>query len=235
MPAEFLSDQERDRYQSIPSNLAQEDLIRHCFLSAADHQLISGLRRDHNRLGFALQLTIIRLMNHIPQEWYKKLPANLINYVAAQLSIDDPTILNNYGSREKTISEHLYTVLSYLKRRRWQPLIDTMPLEKWLLERALEHDNERVLLSLACDWLQEEGILRPAIMELERLLVSLSDLVHHETYRRLSELLTDSFKGDLDRLLVVDNVLRLTPHNWLAKPPVSPTANQIKLILHKRQ
>ncbi|WP_138485253.1 DUF4158 domain-containing protein [Dyadobacter bucti] len=235
MPAEFLSGQERERYQSIPSNLSQEDLTRYCFLSNTDRQLISGMRRDHNRLGFALQLTILRLMNHLPQEWYRKVPDNLVSYVARQLDINDPAILINYGNREKTISEHLYTILLYLKRRRWQPLIDTIPLEKWLLERALEHDNEHVLLSLACDWLREELILRPAIIELERLVVSLADLVHQETYKRLSSLLTNSFKENLDNLLVVDKVFKTTPHNWLSKPPVSPTANQIKLMLHKRQ
>jgi TnpA family transposase len=235
MPAEFLSDQERERYQSIPSNLSQEDLSRYCFLSNTDRQLISGMRRDHNRLGFALQLAVLRLMNHLPQEWYRKVPDNLVNYVARQLDINDPAILINYGNREKTVSEHLYTILLYLKRRRWQPLIDTIPLEKWLLERALEHDNEHVLLSLACDWLREELILRPAIIELERLVVSMADLVHQETYKRLSTLLRNPFKENLDNLLVVDKVFKTTPHNWLSKPPVSPTANQIKLMLHKRQ
>ncbi len=56
MPAEFLSDQEGERYQSIPSDLPQEDLIQYCFLSLTDHLLVAGMRRDHNRLGFALQL-----------------------------------------------------------------------------------------------------------------------------------------------------------------------------------
>lgn len=125
--------------------------------------------------------------------------------------------------------------LLYLKRRRWQPIVDLVLLEKWLLERALEHDNEHVLLTLACEWLREEGILRPAIIELERLVLSLADLAHQESYQRLSALLTNSFKADLDNLLVVDKVFKTTPHNWLARPPVSPTANQIKLMLHKRQ
>lgn len=41
-------------------------------------------------------------------------------------------------------------------------------------------------------------------------------------------------KEVLDGLLTVDVVLHQTPHNWLARPPVSPTANQIKLMLQKR-
>lgn len=234
MPADFLSAPERGRYQTIPADLPQEDLVRYCFLSPTDHQLVARQRRDHNRLGFALQLTVIRLMNHLPQEWYRKIPDRLVGYIAQQLSIN-PQALLKYGEREKTLSEHLYTILLYLKRRRWQPLIDSIALENWLLERALEHDNEHVLLTLACDWLRDEGILRPAITELERLVASLTDLAHQETYRRLDTLLTPHLKEALDKLLQVDENLLLTPHNWLAKPPVSPTANQIKLILHKRQ
>lgn len=234
MPADFLADGERSRYQAIPSDLSPEDLNQYCFLSPTDHALIAGQRRDHNRLGFALQLIIIRLMNHLPQEWYQQVPDSLATYVADQLSLN-AAMFSKYGEREATLSTHLHTILHYLKRRRWQPLIDSVPLERWLLERALEHDNERVLLTMACDWLRTEGILRPAIIELERLVASLAELTHQETYRRLAPLLTDSLKETLDKLLVVDNDLKLTPHNWLIKPPVSPTVGQIRLALSKRQ
>ncbi len=234
MPADFLSDAERGRYQAIPADLSPEDLNQYCFLSPTDHALIAGQRRDHNRLGFALQLIIIRLMNHLPQQWYKQVPDSLASYVAGQLALDS-TVLTRYGQREATCSEHLHIVLLYLKRRRWQPLIDIIPLEHWLLERALEHDNERVLLAMACEWLREAGILRPALIELERLVASLAELAHRETYRRLAPLLTDSLKATLDNLLIVDNALKLTPHTWLIQPPVSPTVGQIRLALSKHQ
>lgn len=66
-------------------------------------------------------------------------------------------------------------------------------------------------------------------------MASLAELAHQETYRRLAPLLTDPLKETLDKLLVVDNDLKLTPHNWLIKPPVSPTVGQIRLALSKRQ
>jgi len=103
MPADFLSDGERSRYQAIPSDLSPEDLNQHCFLSPTDHALIAGQRRDHNRFGFALQLVIIRLMNHLPQEWYRQVPASLATYVAGQLGLD-PAVLRRYGKREATCS-----------------------------------------------------------------------------------------------------------------------------------
>ena len=233
MPADFLSDQERSRYQAIPTDLSPQDLQHYCTLSPTDLQLIAGQRRDYNRLGFALQLITIRLLNHLPQTWYKQVPPTLTAHIAAQLATD-PAVLNTYGEREATRTAHTQLILSYLRCRRWQPLIDTGPLETWLLERALEHDNDRVLLDMACDWLRQERILRPAIIELERFVISLAELVHQETYRRLSSLLTVALKETLDKLLAVDEELKLTPHNWLSRPPVAPTVSQIRLTLRKR-
>ena len=101
MPADFLSDQERSRYQAIPADLSPQDLQHYCCLSPTDLQLIAGQRRDYNRLGFALQLITIRLLNHLPQTWHKQVPATLTAHIAAQLAIA-PAVLNTYGEREAT-------------------------------------------------------------------------------------------------------------------------------------
>lgn len=232
MPADFLSDAERIRYQTIPADLTSHELQQIGFLSPTDRALIASQRRDHNRLGFAVQLTVIRLMNHLPQEWYRQVPDSLVAFIAHQLALD-ASLFSLYGQREATLSDHLHTILLYLKRRRWQPLIDTPGLEHWLLERALEHDNERVLLLMACDWIRTQAILRPAIIEVERLVASVGEEAHRETYRRMTELLQPALKEQLDALLVLDSDLKLTRHNWLAKPPTAPTVNQIRLTLDK--
>lgn len=41
--------------------------------------------------------------------------------------------------------------------------------------RALEHDNEHLLLTLALGHLRQHGILRPGIVELERLVGALAE------------------------------------------------------------
>jgi len=74
MPADFLSDHERTAYQSVPAELSAADIGLLCGLSPMDRQLTANQRRDYNRLGFALQLIIIRLLNHLPQGWYDHLP-----------------------------------------------------------------------------------------------------------------------------------------------------------------
>lgn len=56
-----------------------------------------------------------------------------------------------------------------------QPVLDAPWLEAWLVVRALEHDNEHLLLTLALGHLRQHGILRPGIVELERLVGALAE------------------------------------------------------------
>ena len=58
--------------------------------------------------------------------------------------------------------------LNYLGFRKWEPL-DMTGLELWLLERALGHDQERLLLAMTVQKLQQQRLVRPAIAVLERL------------------------------------------------------------------
>lgn len=58
--------------------------------------------------------------------------------------------------------------MGHVGYRKWEPM-DAVWLEPWLLERALEHDEERVLLPMTCLKLRQERIVRPAISTLERL------------------------------------------------------------------
>ena len=66
-------------------------------------------------------------------------------------------------------------MLSHLGFRKWEPL-DAAWFGPWLVERALEHDGDRVLLAMTCLKLHQGHIARPAIGTLERLVGGISDL-----------------------------------------------------------
>ena len=101
------------------------------------------------------------------------------------------------------------------------------------MARALERDNERLLLTLALGHLRQHGILRPGIMELERLAGALAERTQAETYRRLFLLLTPEAVTQREALLVVDPALGLCRHTWLHHPPTSSTATIIQQVLGK--
>lgn len=106
-------------------------------------------------------------------------------------------------------------------------------LEPWLLERALEHDGERVLLAMTVQKLHQQHLVRPAITVLERLVGSISEQTHLEAYRRLSTLLTDELKVSPDGLLVPDKELTITRHRWLIQQATGSNPAAIRTVLDK--
>ena len=55
MPVEFLSDQEAAAFARYGESVPPADLERFFFLDDPERKLVTGLRGDHNRLGFSLQ------------------------------------------------------------------------------------------------------------------------------------------------------------------------------------
>lgn len=92
----LLKIQDRKALFDIPTD--EDSLMRHYSLSPADRLEIEVRRREHNRLGFAVQLCLMRypgralMANEI-------LPEAMLNYIAEQIGAD-PASFDLYARRE---------------------------------------------------------------------------------------------------------------------------------------
>ena len=136
MPVQFLSKADHERLNRFPKEIPKEDLFNFFLLSEADLNEVAKQRSDSSRLGFALQLCILRYLGFIPDD-LQSLPSLIVQYVADQLEVlaDD---LRDYV--ERVSREHQKPLQTHLGFRRATPL-DILSLGQWLLERALEHDQ----------------------------------------------------------------------------------------------
>jgi TnpA family transposase len=230
MPVDFLTDAERERWQCVPPTIPQDDLYVFFLLSEDDIREVRRQRDPQNRLGYALQLCLLRYLGFVPDD-LQATPHEVVTFVAEQLDID-PSVLPFYASRRRTQTDHQLHVQAYLKFRRATPL-DFYAVHTWLVERALEHDKPTLLLQLACEKLYREKIVRPGVTRLERLVATARDQAHDETFRRLAPLLTEERKAFLDGLLTPDPQTGRTLLSWLRQEAVSHVASQIIATLQK--
>jgi len=61
----FLTAPERQGYQQVPATLSETDLCQHFYLTEADREQVSQQRPEGNRLGWAVQLGVVRLMGYL--------------------------------------------------------------------------------------------------------------------------------------------------------------------------
>ncbi len=106
VPVEFLSDQEAAAFGRYGDSVSQADLEQFFYLDDADLKLMAGLRGDHNRLGFSVQLATARFAGRFLADPLEGVPTEVINYLAGQLRIADPSCVKKYAQREPTHREH---------------------------------------------------------------------------------------------------------------------------------
>jgi len=106
MPVMFLSDLEAASYGRYGGSVPQADLERFFYLDDAGQALVAGLRGDHNRLGFSVQLTTARYIGRFLADPLEGVPAEVIDYLAGQLQIADPSCVKKYAQRQQTHPGH---------------------------------------------------------------------------------------------------------------------------------
>ncbi|SCL72649.1 DUF4158 domain-containing protein [Micromonospora peucetia] len=105
MAVEFLTDEQAAGYGAFGRAPSRMELERYFFLDDADRELIQDKRRDHSRLGFAVQLTSVRFLGRFMPD-PRQVPAEVAEYLAEQLEIADPSCLKLYGGRDGTARTH---------------------------------------------------------------------------------------------------------------------------------
>jgi TnpA family transposase len=101
----LLTAEQRDAFVRIPADLSERDLGRFYTLSARDLQIIDRHRRPANRLGFAVQLGLLRFPGRTLAD-VPEVPARVVEYIAQQVGAD-PGVFEQYGQRDHTVFEHL--------------------------------------------------------------------------------------------------------------------------------
>ncbi|WP_010268023.1 Tn3 family transposase, partial [Paenibacillus senegalensis] len=194
---EVLTEEQRGLFKRIPE--ANEEKAKQYYtFSQKQLDCIFLRRRDHNRLGFAVQLALVSYPGW-PLSHYEQIPPSTMAYIAQQIHVS-ADIFNQYARREPTRREHLEEI-----RRKFGFTNFTASHHKRLVnllyDKAWEHDNPAELMEQAIGWLRENKIILPAISTLERIVWEAMHSVENEIYSILEGSLTEEQKLQLDAML----------------------------------
>ena len=88
---------------------SRADLERFFLLDDADRKRIADRRGDHHRLGFMLQATTVRYLGVFLEDPLA-VPWPVVEYLAEQLGVADPSCVKRYTERPKTAYEHAWEI-----------------------------------------------------------------------------------------------------------------------------
>lgn len=102
---QLLTDEERRLLLGVPSD--PDSLARHYTFTRSDQDLVSSRRGAANRLGFALQLALLRHPGRALPNMDEPIDA-LVTWMAAHLEIP-ATAFAEYARRPQTMTDTMHT------------------------------------------------------------------------------------------------------------------------------
>ena len=203
MPVEFLTDDQVAAYGGFEEELSVRELERFCWLSDSDQAVVNRRRRDHNRLGFAVQLATVRLLGRFLPEPLE-VPSSLVQFLAVQLDVGDVSVVAAYGQRLPTQHAHAREIRG---RYGYVDLGDVEAaggLSSFLRARAwTSTEGPTQLFERAVLWLRERKVLLPGVSVLTRLVSEVRAEQAARLHDAIAASVDDQLLGSLDGLLAV--------------------------------
>jgi hypothetical protein len=219
----ILSASERDNLIALPEG--EDDLIRHYSFTESDLSLIRQRRGDANRLGFAVQLCLLRYPGYALAS-DMLVPDPVIDWIARQIR-SDAAAWPQYGARDETRREHFQELRAYLSLSAFG-LPDFRTLVHSLADLAMQTDKGLVLTAQALDTLRQRRIILPALSVIERACAEAVTRANRRIYRILLEPLRPHHLRGLDNLLNIAPDINLTWLVWLRQSPLRPNSRYVR-------
>jgi TnpA family transposase len=196
-----------------------EQLFAQTPLSIEDMAYIEQCRGEHNRLGFAYQLTFVRLFNRFPVQEPLELAEDIITFATIQLGIPSEHI-TVYGKRRPTVSEHQDIIRDYLHLKPFSAA--TAEIRDFLFKEACQLEQTVALTARLREFLRTQRILEPAQDSMYRFIQAQREAARTDIYNKVSGELCDETRHYLDGLLETDDET-YSPLHYLKKPPGNPS------------
>ena len=224
----LLTEGEREQLFGVPTD--RDALARYYTLTRADQDLVATRRGDSNRLGFAVQLALLRHHGFTLVQADGSMDT-LVAWMATHLSVQ-AAVFAEYSRRPQTMTDHALTLAALLGIR--PPTNADFPIMIEAAARAAWNTDRGLPITAAIiQSMRADKIILPAPAVIERAAIAGRSRAHKRVADALLADLTADQLGKLDGLLVVDASTGNAPLTWAKNIPSSPKADHISALVDK--
>ncbi|AJA46824.1 transposase [Clostridium pasteurianum DSM 525 = ATCC 6013] len=229
-PEILLTEDQRLEFTQIPQNISEWEIARYYTLTENDIEIVNRHRRNYNRLGFAVQLCVLRNPG-----WSlgntQEIPESILCYISEQLNIN-PKEFDLYFKRENTRMEHFQEIREIYGYRTYSDK-DYNYLIDYLVPLAMDNDNVFRLMKAAIAELRNKMIILPGITTIERVVNEVITKADNLVIDIINNSLTESQKKSLDFIIESPNEDTKTTLAWLKEDPGQSTPNAFLEVIKR--
>lgn len=203
---DLLSEIEKNELTQISDEIEKEEIIKNYSLSKFDLVNANKYRTDTNKLGFALQLCVLRHKGW-SLSYIKKIPDIIILFVAEQLKIN-PEVFEDYSTRKNTVFEHFRDIKN-LYGYKTEIKFDFLDS---LFEKS---DNSYFIIFNCIETFKNNKVVPPAIYRIEEIVSKGKVKFEEKILEMISSELTHEQKLKIDDLLNISENRAITILAWL--------------------
>ena len=221
-----LTSRQRSALFALPQREA--DMLRHYTLSDEDLQNIGARRRPHNKLGFAVQLCVLRHPGRLlaPGEF---VPPAVVDFIGRQLDVDGDD-LADYAVRSATRHDHLAELRRLYGFRSFSGGAARELVER-LREEAEQAQSNEDLVRRFVEACRGTRTILPATTTIERLCADALVDAERRIEARIAERVPPGLRRNLEHLLEETAGGGVTRFVWLRQfEPGSNSADANRLL-----
>ncbi|MBJ7611391.1 MAG: DUF4158 domain-containing protein [Candidatus Dormibacteraeota bacterium] len=156
----------------------------------------------------------------------------MLEYLAEQLAVADPSCVKRYTERRSTRFEHAEEIRGVLTLRDFAGA--EQELTAWVNARAwTTGDGPKAIFNDAVAWLLNRRVLLPGVTSLARLVAQVRDEATQRLWDTLYELLTASQRAVPERLLEVPDGARFSDLERWRNGPAQPSGRNLEKALSR--
>jgi len=221
MPIEFLTQEQRSYYGKFSGEPSNDQLSRYFHFDDTDLFIINNHRRDHNRLGFSLQLATVRFLGAFLSD-PSDVPENTLRFIATQIGISDISCLKEYMKRQSVHYEHSAEIQHKYGYHEFSTGLWRFKLSRLLYTHSwISNERPSVMFDFSTAWLIQHKVLLPGVSTLSRLISEIRERANSRFFIRLSNLPNEKQKEQLKALLSIPEGMTTSTFDSLRRGPVT--------------